>query len=101
MNTKKHIVFPKHLRILGVMGENIKLARTRRKLTSIQVAERAGLDRGTLREIERGNPSVSLGGYFNVLRTLNLHNDILKIATDDEFGRKLQNIQLLSSTHKK
>jgi transcriptional regulator with XRE-family HTH domain len=98
MNTKKHIVFPKHLKTLGVMGENIKLAKKRRKLTSIQVAERSGIDRGTLREVERGNPSVSMGAYFNVLRTLNLQDDFLKIAADDEFGQKLQDLQLLTPT---
>ena len=99
MNLKKHIVFPKYLKILGIMGENIKLARKRRKLTSIQVAERAGIDRGTLREIERGNPSVSMGAYFNVLRALNLQDDFLKIASDDEFGKKLQDLQLLTPPH--
>jgi len=87
MNTKKHIVFPKYMRTLSVMDENIKLVRKRRKLTSIQVAERAGIDRGTLREVERGNPSVSMGAYFSVLRTLNLQDDFLKIAGDDEFGK--------------
>ena len=81
------------------MGENIKLARKRRKLTSIQVAERAGIDRGTLREIERGNPSVSMGAYFNVLRALNLQDDFLKIAADDEFGKKLQDLKLLTPPH--
>ena len=99
MNTKKHIVFPKYLKVLEIMGENIKLSRKRRKLTSIQVAERAGIDRGTLREIERGNPSVSMGAYFNVLRALNLQDDFLKIAADDEFGKKLQDLQLLTPPH--
>ncbi len=97
MTSKKHIVFPKYLKILSLLGANIKLARKRRKLTSIQVAERAGIDRGTLREVERGNPSVSMGAYFNVLRTLNLQDDVLKIAADDEFGKKLQDLQLLTS----
>jgi transcriptional regulator with XRE-family HTH domain len=98
MNSKKHIVFPKYLKILGVLGENIKLARKRRKLTSIQISERAGIDRGTLREVERGNPSVSMGAYFNILRALNLQDDFLKIAADDEFGKKLQDLQLLASS---
>ena len=79
------------------MGENIKLARKRRKLTTIQVAERSGIDRGTLREVERGNPSVSMGAYFNVLRTLNLQDDVMKIAADDVFGKKLQDLQLLTA----
>jgi transcriptional regulator with XRE-family HTH domain len=80
---------------LDQLGENIKLARKRRKLTTIQVAERAGIDRTTLYHIEKGNPSVSLGAYFNVLRVLGLQDDFLKLAADDEFGRKLQDLKLI------
>jgi len=95
MNKKKQILFPRHKEVLKQMGENIKLARKRRKITTIQVAERANIVRSTLYLIEKGNPSVSIGAYFNVLRVLGLQNDFLKIASDDEFGRKLQDIELL------
>lgn len=78
-----------------ILGDQIKLARKRRKLTTIQVAERASIDRSTLYQIEKGNPSVSMGAYFNVLRVLNLQDDILKLAADDEFGRRLQDIEML------
>jgi len=94
---KKHIVFPKQIKILEVFGENLKLARKRRKLTIQQMAERAGVDRGTLREIERGNPRVSLGAYINVLSVMNLQDDFLKVATDDVFGRKLQDLSILKN----
>jgi len=96
MKTKKHIIFPKHLKILGVVGENIKLARKRRKLTVLQVADRATISRGTLSQVEKGNPAVSMGAYFNVLRVLNLQDDFLKLAADDDFGRKLQDLELLT-----
>ena len=95
MRTKKQIIFPKFQKLLEQMGENIKLARKRRKLTSVQVAERAGINRSTLYHIEKGNPRVSLGAYFNVLRVLGLQDDFLKLAADDEFGRKLQDLRLL------
>lgn len=95
MNTKEQIILPKFAQLLEEMGENIKLARKRRKLTAIQVAERAGIARSTLYLIEKGDPSVSLGAYFNVLRVLGLQNDFLKLAADDEFGRKLQDLELL------
>jgi len=94
MKTKKHIVFPQHQKMLQQVGENIRLARKRRKLTTKQVAERASIDRTTLYHIEQGKPSVSIGGYFNVMRVLNLHEDFLKLASDDEFGRKLQDMEL-------
>ncbi len=95
MKTKKQIVFPQHQKVLEQLGENIKLARKRRKLTTIQVAERAGIARNTLYLLEKGSSSVSIGALFNVLRVLNLHDDLLKMAADDELGRKLQDLDLL------
>jgi len=95
MNKKKQILFPKHKEVLKQMGENIKLARKRRKLTQEQVAERADIVRSTLYLIETGNPSVTIGAYFNVLRVLGLQDDFLKLAADDEFGRKLQDLDLI------
>lgn len=95
MKSKKQILFPRHQKILEQVGENIKLARRRRGLTTLQVAERAGIHRSTLTLIEKGNPRVSFGAYFNVLRVLGLQDDILKIAIDDNFGRKLQDLKLL------
>ncbi|HBG24904.1 MAG: XRE family transcriptional regulator [Bacteroidetes bacterium RIFOXYA12_FULL_40_10] len=92
---RKHLVLPKYKMLLEKMGENIKLARRRRKLTSIQVAERAGIARSTLYLVEKGDPGVAIGAYFNVLRILSLQDDFLKLAADDEFGRKLQDLELL------
>ena len=95
MKSKKNILFPKHQKIMEQIGENIKLARKRRKLTMVQVAERAGIDRTTLYQIENGNQKVSIGAYFNVMRVLGLQDDFLKLAADDDFGRKLQDLELL------
>lgn len=94
MKRKSQLLFPQHLKILAQVGEQIKLARKRRKLTTIQVAERAGIDRTTLYHIEKGKPSVAMGAYFHVLRVLNLHEDFLKLAADDLLGRKLQDLEL-------
>ena len=95
MKSKKRLLFPKDQKTLQVVGENIKLARKRRKLTTIQVAERASIDRTTLYQIEKGTPSVSMGAYFNVLRVLGLQNDFLKLASDDVQGRNIQDLELL------
>ena len=92
---KQQIILPKFNQLLGQMGENIKLTRKRRKLTAVQVSERAGIARSTLYLVEKGDASVSLVAYFNVLRVLGLQNDFLKLADDDEFGRKLQDLELL------
>lgn len=92
---KKQVILPKYVSLLEKMGENIKLARKRRKLTAIQVAERAGIARSTLYLIEKGDVSVAMGAYFNVLRVLGLQDDFLKLAADDVLGRKLQDLELL------
>lgn len=95
MNSKKQIIFPKYNLLLEKLGENIKLARKRRKLTTLQVAERANISRSTLYLIESGNPGVAMGAYFNVLRVFGLQDDFSKLAVDDILGRKLQDIELL------
>jgi len=95
MNSKKTILLPKYQKIFEQVGENVKLARKRRKLTTEQVSERAGIHRATLYRIEKGDPAVSIGLYFNVFRVLNLQDDFLKLAVDDKFGRKLQDLDLL------
>ena len=95
MSSKKQILFPKHKKILEIFGENVKLARKRRNLTAIEVAERADISRNTLYLIEKGNSGVSIGAVFNVLRVLGLQDDFLKLGADDELGKKLQDIKLL------
>jgi len=92
---QKLILLPKAQRVLNEFGENIKLARLRRKLSTIQVAERAGISRATLWQIEKGIPTVAMGAYFQVLFVLGLEKDFLKLGADDELGRKLQDVGLL------
>ena len=95
MSRKKQIIYPKYEKMMEQMGENIKLARKRRKLTTVQLSERADIARSTLYLIEQGNSGVAIGAYFNVLRALGLQEDFLKLAADDAFGRKLQDLELL------
>lgn len=95
---RKSILFPKQKEILSVFGENIKLARKRRNLTQLQLNERTGISRVTLRKIETGDAGVSIGHYLAVLAVLNLADDIAKVAQDDEFGRRLQDAKLLGNS---
>ena len=81
-------------RILNELGENIKLARLRRKWSAQLVAERAGMTRTTLRSIENGEGNVAIGAYANVLKCLGLEKDLAGIARDDDLGRKLQDASL-------
>lgn len=94
MAKRKIIILPKAMRILSEMGENIKLARLRRKLSSQQVAERANISRPTLTAMEKGAPTVSMGSYLLVLQVLGLEKDLLLLAKDDVLGRKLQDAKI-------
>lgn len=90
------MLLPKQRKIIAELGENIKLARLRRKLSSEQVAERANISRPTLHSIEKGAASVSIGSYLQVLTVLGLEKDFLLVAKDDELGRKLQDLGLIT-----
>ena len=96
MKNAAYNIMPDTENILKTMGEQIKMARLRRKLSATVVAERAGVSRSTLWKVENGNPSVAVGIYAAVLHALNnMDKDLLKIAGDDELGRKLQDMDLM------
>lgn len=80
--------------ILKTLGENIKLARLRRKITTTMLSERAGMGRITLRKVERGDSGVTLGAYASTLFSLGLEKDLLLIGKDDPLGRRLQDADL-------
>lgn len=94
MGRQKPVLLPKHKHLLSELGENIKLARLRRKLSAAQVSERANISRPTLHSVEKGSESVSIGLYLQVLVVLGLEKDLLLVAKDDELGRKIQDANL-------
>ena len=95
MSKKATVILPQTQDILDQMGEQIRLARLRRHLSAELVAERAGLSRMTLSNIEKGSASVAIGSYAAVLHALNgMDKDLLLVAKDDELGRKLQDLEL-------
>ena len=94
MSRTTRLPLPAVARALAELGENIRLARRRRKLSASLLAERAGMTRPTLRAIERGEPGVTLGSYANVLHCLGLDKDLASVGRDDDLGRKLQDAAL-------
>ncbi len=94
MTKKTMTPLPSLQRVLAQVGENIHLARLRRKFSTSLVAERAGMSRNTLRAVEQGDPQVSFGAYASVLFCLGLQKDLGLLAEDDVLGRKLQDAGL-------
>lgn len=95
MSKKSVAIMPDTKKALETMGEQIKMARLRRNLSTELVAERAGISRATLWAVEKGTPTVAMGTYAAVLHALGgMDKDLELIAKDDEFGRKLQDLRL-------
>lgn len=95
MRTEKPLL-PNQRRILEGLGENVRLARLRRKLSAAKVAQRAGISRNTLYLLEKGGGNTSINTLFQILVVLGLENDFSKLASDDELGRRLEDANLKS-----
>lgn len=95
MKKASYNILPATEEMLKTMGEQIKLARLRRNLSVELVAERAGISRVSLWNVEKGSPSVAIGIYAAVLHALNnMDKDLLLVAKDDVMGRKMQDLNL-------
>jgi transcriptional regulator with XRE-family HTH domain len=95
MDERSAPLYPSSLKILAQVGENITLARKRRHLTLKALSERAMISTVTLWKIEKGDPTVAIGSYIQVLLGLGLQEDFLLLAKDDDFGHLLQDEKLL------
>ena len=98
MSRNRPVLFPNHQRLLEQLGERLRLARKRRKLTTVQVAERAGISRSTLYHLEMGEANSSIGTLLQVLMALRLEDDLALLGKDDVLGQKLMDAQLLRSS---
>jgi hypothetical protein len=65
---------------LKKLGQDLSMARRRRRLTMAMVAERAFIGRNTMTRVERGDPAVSMGIYATVLFVLGLGDRVGMLA---------------------
>jgi len=74
------------------LGDDIAVARKKRRISTVSMAERAFISRQTLYKLERGDPSVSMGNYATVLAILGLENGLADLAerSADNIGLDLE-----------
>ncbi len=94
MSRTSHPLFPQTQRRAEALGERLRLARLRRRMSLSELAARVGVTRGTLSRLERGELSTSLGVLARVLGVLGLEEDLDRLAQDDELGRRIQDVRL-------
>jgi len=87
-------LFPLEEQRTTELGERIRLARLRRRIPLVELAQRIGVSRPTLLRLERGDAGVSLAVLVRALSVLGLLDDLQKLAGDDELGQRLQDVSL-------
>lgn len=88
--------FPQVQRQIRALGQRLRDARLRRRISTVLFADRIGVSRDTLNRLEKGDATIALGTYMRALRVLGLDKDLDGVARDDELGRKLQDLNLPS-----
>jgi transcriptional regulator with XRE-family HTH domain len=88
--------FPSIEKQMRALGLRLKVARLRRRISTILFAERMGVSRDTLNRLEKGDATIALGTYMRALRALGLDRDMDIVAQDDKLGRALQDQNLLA-----
>lgn len=83
-STPSHQALPSdQVNRLVQLGNRIRLARKRRKITLKTLAARMFVDEKTLRRLEKGDPGVSMGVLATALFCLSMEEDLDKVASQE------------------
>lgn len=79
--------------ILSQLGQNIHTARLRRNMRLEDLAERVGVSRYLMSDLEKGKPTASIAAYIGTLWVLGLSDAMYDIADPDRDieGKALEN----------
>ena len=85
------------------LGRNIRTARLRRKLTCAELAEKIGISRFVMADMEKGKPTTAIAAYLGALWALDLIGPMRDIADPDfdEVGKTLERARAPSTAPKR
>ncbi|GHS95848.1 hypothetical protein AGMMS50276_12980 [Synergistales bacterium] len=103
LDTKGPLVRFPAIMALRKLGQDIKNARLRRRISVALMAERANVSTKRLHKIEIGDPTVSIGGYASVLFVLGFVDRLRNLVdvTNDATGLMLEEERLPKRIRKK
>lgn len=87
-------IFPRARARTAALGERLRLARLRRRISQTEMAARVGVSRTTILRLERGEPAVALAVLVRSLSVLGLEADLDRIVDHDEIGSRLRDLEL-------
>lgn len=65
------------------LGQNIQIARKRRKLSVSELAAKSDVSRQAIMRVEKGDPSVGIAKVFNILNALGLLRGLSDLVDPD------------------
>jgi transcriptional regulator with XRE-family HTH domain len=85
------------------LGGRIRIARTRRGLSIVELADKVGINRNTLNALELGKPGVALTVFLSVLWALGLEKTLDSLADPeaDLHGKALEASRLPKRVRKR
>jgi transcriptional regulator with XRE-family HTH domain len=70
------------LQLLHQLGDRLQRLRKERGVGTVELAERVGISRPTLRAVESGDPNTSIGTYLRVMSALGISGELAMLASD-------------------
>ncbi|NTF18091.1 helix-turn-helix transcriptional regulator [Agrobacterium rubi] len=71
-------------RTLHILGQNIRRARVRRNISLKEMAERLGIHRTVLSDVENGKPGTAMAAYAGMLWAMDLLTDLQVVADPEQ-----------------
>ena len=89
--------------LLARLGQNIRTARLRRRLPQLELAQRMGVSRFVIADVEKGKPTTGVAVYLGALWALGLLDEMRQVADPDrdEEGKTLERARNPRRAHRR